>query len=122
VIGAAPVVLIRRSRCRQVTNPVVTWRPGTVPPCDPGDRGAAAEGSAARPGPERPVRAAAARRHQRSPVSTAPQNRSSKRTTRSNATRIAGLGPPGLTASSSPASEATQPANAGEDQLSTNGQ
>ena len=45
--------------------------------------------------------------HQVSPACTAVQNRSSKRTTRSNAARIAAVGPSGVTASSSPAIEAT---------------
>lgn len=67
-------------------------------------------------------RPAPRRNHQVSPACTAVQNRSSNRTTRSNDARIAAVGPSAVTSSSSPAIEATQCANAGEDQLSTNDQ
>jgi hypothetical protein len=121
VVGAAPVVLIRAAPASLSANPVAGRRPGVVSPAGTSSRrdrvpagtaAAAVEGSAA------PARSG----YQVSPLCTALQNRSSKRTTRSNACRIAGVGPPGVTASSSPASDATQPAKAGEDQLSTNGQ
>jgi hypothetical protein len=106
VIGAPPVAPIRAVRCRQGTYPVVPWRPGSSRRIV--GLVAAAEWSAAG--------------YQRSPVCTALQNRSSNRTTRSNDASIAGVGPAGAISSSSPAIDATQCANAGEDQLSTNDQ